>query len=242
MIKKVFIAATMLATVATTGFAKNNKKVVTPATTPVVEELPTREQNISYALGVDFGKHLRELNATYNITVDTNYVVKGVLAGLGDRSKLSEGEIRAIFQDLDMLIKQRESEKYETNKEAGEMFLKLNKQNPDIHETASGLQYKIVKQGTGEKPTAQSKVKVHYHGTTIDGKVFDSSVQRGEPISFQLNQVIQGWQEGVQLMPVGSKYIFYIPSKLAYGDRGAGNVIPGGATLIFEIELLEIEK
>ena len=107
--------------------------------------------------------------------------------------------------------------------------------------TKSGLQYKILKKGDGAKPSATDKVKVHYHGTLLDGKVFDSSVDRGEPISFPLDGVIKGWTEGVQLMPIGSKFKFFIPSDLAYGDRGAGGDIGPGATLIFEVELLAIE-
>ena len=107
-------------------------------------------------------------------------------------------------------------------------------------ETASGLQYKVVKEGTGKKPLATDKVKVHYKGTLLDGTVFDSSYDRGEPITFPLNGVIKGWTEGLQLMSEGSKYILYIPSDLGYGDRGAGAQIKPGATLIFEVELLEV--
>lgn len=121
----------------------------------------------------------------------------------------------------------------------GQAFLAENKKRPEVTETASGLQYEVIVQGTGPKPaSASSKVTTHYHGTTIDGKVFDSSVNRGQPLSFGLNQVIPGWTEGLQLMPVGSKYKLFLPHHLAYGERGAGGSIPGGATLIFEVELL----
>ncbi|MDA3613575.1 FKBP-type peptidyl-prolyl cis-trans isomerase [Polluticaenibacter yanchengensis] len=120
----------------------------------------------------------------------------------------------------------------------GRAFLEENKKRPEVTETASGLQYEVLVQGDGPKPgSANAKVTTHYTGTTIDGKVFDSSVQRGQPLSFGLNQVISGWTEGLQLMPVGSKYKFYLPYNLAYGERGAGRDIPGGATLIFEVEL-----
>ncbi|MES2645282.1 MAG: FKBP-type peptidyl-prolyl cis-trans isomerase [Bacteroidota bacterium] len=123
--------------------------------------------------------------------------------------------------------------------EKGRAFLEENKKRPGVVETASGLQYEVITQGNGEKPaSANSRVTTHYHGTTIDGKVFDSSVQRGQPLSFGLNQVIKGWTEGLQLMPVGSKYKLFLPHDLAYGERGAGGSIPGGATLIFEVELL----
>ena len=124
---------------------------------------------------------------------------------------------------------------------AGQAFLAANAKKEGVVTTASGLQYKVLQAGTGPKPKATDTVNVHYHGTFIDGKTFDSSYDRGEPISFPLNRVIAGWTEGVQLMPVGSKYEFYIPYKLAYGERGAGGAIPGYATLIFQVELLAIE-
>ena len=124
--------------------------------------------------------------------------------------------------------------------ERGMAFLAENAKRPEVTETASGLQYEVLVEGTGEKPSGpRANVLTHYHGTTIDGVVFDSSVLRNEPISFGLNQVITGWTEGLQLMPVGSKYKFFIPHHLAYGERGAGRDIPGGATLIFEVELLK---
>ena len=132
------------------------------------------------------------------------------------------------------------SAKYADNKIAGEAFLEANKAVAGVQVTESGLQYKVEKMGKGKKPSATDKVKVHYHGTLIDGTVFDSSVERGEPIVFGLNQVIQGWTEGVQLMPVGSKFTFYIPYQLAYGDRETGVIKPYSA-LIFEVELLGIE-
>jgi FKBP-type peptidyl-prolyl cis-trans isomerase len=124
--------------------------------------------------------------------------------------------------------------------ERGQAFLTENKKRPEVTETESGLQYEVIVEGTGPKPSGpRAKVLTHYHGTTIDGVVFDSSVLRNEPISFGLNQVITGWTEGLQLMPTGSKYKLYLPHHLAYGERGAGADIPGGATLIFEVELLK---
>ena len=129
---------------------------------------------------------------------------------------------------------------YADNKVAGENFLEANKAVAGVQVTESGLQYKVEKMGKGKKPSATDRVKVHYHGTLIDGTVFDSSVERGEPIVFGLNQVIPGWTEGVQLMPVGSKFTFYIPQQLAYGDRETGTIKPYSA-LIFEVELIGIE-
>ena len=125
--------------------------------------------------------------------------------------------------------------------EAGQAFLAANAKKEGVVTTATGLQYKVLEAGTGARPKATDTVNVHYRGTFIDGKTFDSSYDRGEPISFPLNRVIPGWTEGVQLMPVGSKYEFYIPYQLAYGERGAGGAIPGYATLIFQVELLAIE-
>jgi peptidylprolyl isomerase len=127
------------------------------------------------------------------------------------------------------------------NIEIGSNFLIENKANADIIETGSGLQYEVLQRGDGnERPSARSTVKVHYHGTLLDGTVFDSSVDRGEPISFPLNQVIKGWTEGVQLMVVGDKFKFFIPSELAYGNRATGK-IAAGSLLVFEVELLEIQ-
>ncbi len=130
----------------------------------------------------------------------------------------------------------------EKNQAAGETYLAENKKKEGVVTTASGLQYKVLKEGTGDQPKATDSVKVHYKGTSIDGKEFDSSYARGEPISFPLNGVIKGWTEGVQLMKVGSKFQFVIPSELAYGKRGAPPVIGPSETLIFEVELLGIEK
>ncbi len=126
------------------------------------------------------------------------------------------------------------------NEKINTAFLEKNKTTPGVITTATGLQYKIIKEGTGSKPTVEQKVKVHYTGKLLDGKVFDSSVERGEPAVFGVNQVIPGWTEALQLMPVGSKWEVYIPSSLGYGDQGTQG-IPGGSLLIFEVELLGIE-
>lgn len=125
--------------------------------------------------------------------------------------------------------------------DAGKTFLEANGKKEGVTTTASGLQYKVIQPGNGPKPKATDTVNVHYKGTFLDGKTFDSSYDRGEPISFPLNRVIAGWTEGVQLMPVGATYEFYIPSNLAYGERGAGGAIPPNSTLIFVVELLGIE-
>ena len=132
------------------------------------------------------------------------------------------------------------NEKLAANLKEGEDFLEKNKQRPEVHTTSSGLQYEILTEGTGAKPGATDKVKCHYHGTLINGTIFDSSVQRGQPATFPLNMVISGWTEALQLMPVGSKYRLFLHPTLAYGERQTGNVIGPNSTLIFDVELLGI--
>ena len=146
-------------------------------------------------------------------------------------------------QTLNTYFQQKQERDTKQAREGGEIFLAENKKNPNVKVTPSGLQYEVITQGSGEKPSATSKVKVHYHGTTPSGEVFDSSVERGEPISFGLNQVIKGWTEGLQLMPIGSKYRLFIPQELAYGaNPQPGSVIKPYMPLVFEVELLGIEK
>ena len=135
---------------------------------------------------------------------------------------------------------QMKSDKAANNLKSGQDFLAANKLKPGVTELPSGLQYEVLTEGTGAKPTAFNTVTCHYHGTLIDGTIFDSSVQRGKPASFPLNQVIKGWTEGVQLMPTGSKWRFFIPPNLGYGERGAGGTIGPNCTLIFDVELLGI--
>jgi FKBP-type peptidyl-prolyl cis-trans isomerase FklB len=136
----------------------------------------------------------------------------------------------------------KQNQEMELEKEKGRQFLAANMLRKEVKETPSGLQYEVIVMGDGQKPEATDKVRVHYTGKTLDGQVFDSSVERGQPIDFGLNQVIKGWTEGLQLMPVGSKFILYIPSDLAYGDRGSAPLIKPGATLVFEVELLDLPK
>lgn len=140
----------------------------------------------------------------------------------------------------DILFK-RNQEKAQANLKAGEAFLAENKNKENITELPSGLQYEVLQQGDGEKPTATSNVTCHYHGTLIDGRIFDSSVQRGQPATFPLNRVIKGWTEGLQLMNTGSKYRFYIPAHLAYGERAVSAEIGPNSTLIFDVELLGVK-
>lgn len=198
----------------------------------------TQEQKISHALGANVGENFKATG----IELMYEFFFQGVQDGMNGTNKLSQNEMQVIFNQLQQELQKRQQAEVEVEKEKGRAFLAENGKKEGVVTTPSGLQYKVVTMGTGAKPTATDKVRVHYHGTTLDGEVFDSSVQRGETIVFPLNQVIKGWTEGLQLMPIGSKFIFYIPSDLAYGDRGAGPTIKPGATLIFEVELFEIEK
>lgn len=201
------------------------------------QETMTQEEKISYALGANIGESFKQ----QGIEVQQDIFFQGFKDGVANKNMFTQSEMEQLFNDFQMMMQKKQNSMVDEEKAKGAAFLAENKTKEGVIETASGLQYKVVKMGTGAKPTATDKVKVHYHGTLLDGTVFDSSVQRGEPITFGLNQVIAGWTEGVQLMPIGSKFIFYIPSNLAYGDRAAGSIKPG-STLIFEVELLDIEK
>jgi FKBP-type peptidyl-prolyl cis-trans isomerase FklB len=197
-----------------------------------------QEEKNSYALGASVGESYRNAGVEF---IFENFK-EGFFDAFNGVNKFSQEEMEECFNDIQGKLMAKQNAGSEVEKEAGRQFLAENKKREGVHETASGLQYEVIVMGTGEKPTATDKVQVHYHGTTIDGQVFDSSVQRGEPIVFGLNQVIAGWTEGVQLMPVGSKFKFYIPSDLAYGDRSPSAMIKAGAMLIFEVELLDIPK
>ena len=178
-----------------------------------------------------------------NDSLDADIFLSAFLAAVNEEETLMDATVaNAYFRTESEKVRSANMEAaYADNKEAGLAFLEANKSVEGVQVTESGLQYKVVKMGKGKKPSATDRVKVHYHGTLIDGKVFDSSVERGEPALFALNQVIPGWTEGLQLMPVGSKFTFYIPSELAYGDRETGEIKPFSA-LVFEVELLGIEK
>ncbi len=191
---------------------------------------------ISYALGLSLGQNLlgsgvRELNYQ-----DLSIGVKDVLEA--NQPKITYQEAQQI---LNRFFSELEKEVKKVEKERGEKFLAENKKRAGVKTTESGLQYEILEAAIGQKPKATDTVRVHYEGTLIDGTVFDSSYKRGESITFALNQVIKGWTEGLQLMSIGSKYKFYIPYFLGYGERGAGSQIPPYSTLIFTVELLGIE-
>jgi len=231
--KKHIISLLIIAILFTLNVAAQKNKAV---------KLATTADSISYLIGSDIGHNLINGGIEFNVQI----LSKGMEDALSNVdtliiNKQKKDEILGKWQQERMKKQQEEkAKKSEVAAKAGAQFLALNKNAQGVKELPSGLQYKVIKEGNGPHPKATDKVKVHYHGTLTDGTVFDSSVERGEPISFGLNQVIPGWTEGVQLMTPGSKYIFYIPANLAYGDREMGK-IPAGSTLIFEVELFSIE-
>lgn len=192
--------------------------------------------NFSYAMGVSIGSDLKDSGLD---SLNYNAFAAGLEDIVKGNEKISASNANTqVKETLDRL----EKAKNERLKQESIAFLVKNAQRPEVKTTNSGLQYEILTAADGPKPEATDKVKVHYAGSLIDGTEFDSSIERGEPIVFGLNRVIKGWTEGLQLMPVGSKWRFYIPQELAYGERGGGSVIPPFATLIFDVELLGIEK
>lgn len=199
-------------------------------------DLENEIDKVSYSLGVNMAQNLKGQGLS---EINFGALAKGFEDVYGD------GEVKVnpmeAQQTLQAYFQKAAQKQQEENKIAGEKFLEENAKREEVTVLPSGLQYEILKQGDGEKPTATSTVKTHYHGTLINGDVFDSSVDRGQPASFPVNRVIAGWTEALQLMPVGSKWKLYVPYNLAYGESGARSIGPY-ETLIFEVELLEIEK
>ena len=203
--------------------------------------LRTQKQKESYALGMNIGSGLKR----QPLPIDPATVARGLKDALsGSKMLLTDDEMKAALQQLRMDVEKQQQEKAGSegaaNRKQGEAFLSANKAKPGVQTLPDGLQYKVLKEGTGPKPTANDTVTVNYRGTLTNGKEFDSSYKRGQPASFPVGGVIRGWTEALQLMPVGSKWELYIPPDLAYGDRGSGPDIGPGETLIFEVELLSI--
>jgi FKBP-type peptidyl-prolyl cis-trans isomerase len=213
-------------------------------------KIETEKQKLSYAIGQDIGK--RGIGSIKD-EIELQPFFKGIEDALNNKAEITQEELTKVLQEFGkkMQKKMQEQRKIdnekrkvlgEKNKKEGEAFLKENATKEGVKVTASGLQYKVVKEGNGPMPKDTDRVNVHYHGTLLDGTVFDSSVDRGKPLTFNLKGVIKGWTEGLQLMKVGSKFRFFIPSELAYGVRGGGPKIGPHATLIFDVELLGIEE
>ncbi|MGM9704373.1 MAG: FKBP-type peptidyl-prolyl cis-trans isomerase [Prevotella sp.] len=197
---------------------------------------------VSYALGMGIGRQLSQMGAD-NLNIDDfALAIKDILAG--EKPKIDDAEAQTIVRDFfdKQEAKQRAAaaEKFKEAKENGEKYLAENAKKEGVITTASGLQYMVLKEGNGRKPKATDSVKCHYEGMLIDGTMFDSSIQRGEPATFPLGGVIAGWTEGLQLMQEGAKYRFFIPYNLGYGERGAGASIPPFAALVFDVELIEV--
>ncbi len=218
-------------------------KAASEAKVPASGELKTEEQKFSYVMGLSLGKYFKDLEEKF----DLNMIQKGILDGYSDtKPLLDEEQTRKIQEDFAKRQHNKQIQKIvvqvQKNRKAADEFLAANKTKEGVKTLESGLQYKVIKEGKGIKPTAEDTVKVHYKGRTIEGKEFDSSYKRNEPAEFQVKQVIPGWQEAMQQMPVGSVYEIYLPPDLAYGDQGAPPVIEPGSLIIFEVELLDVVK
>lgn len=230
------ISVILFATIASMAMISCNKE-------SAKVELKTTEDSLSYAIGM----RLYDMYISDRLNNDTDSsIVKAAFNDMVNGSALltEEQEEQVIMQFFTQKQEEQQREQarqYEEIKNAGEKFLAENATRPEVKTTESGLQYEVITEGKGKKPAATDVVKVHYKGTTIDGTVFDSSYDRGEPAEFPLNRVIPGWTEGLQLMSVGSKYKLYIPYQLGYGEHGAGQDIKPFSALIFDVELLEIK-
>ena len=202
------------------------------------KELKTEIDSVSYSLGLAIGNTIKTGGLE---NVNQKMFDKAFQQVLADEETwISKDSIQSIITNYLMKLEKQKSEK---NIAEGKKFLEENKKKPGVIALPSGLQYKVIKEGTGPKPTAADKVTVHYHGTLSNGKVFDSSIDRGEPIQLGVGQVIKGWTEALQLMPTGSKWVLYIPSELGYGDRSMpGSIIEPNSVLVFEVELISIDK
>jgi FKBP-type peptidyl-prolyl cis-trans isomerase FklB len=238
--------------ISTAAYAADDKPSPSPSGSPgaASSALKDDKDKLSYAIGTDIGRTLLRLQVEFN----QNALTQGILDILNKKpTALSEEELTQTMQGFQQNLAQKQEQEMakkqeemktaaDKNKADGKKFLDENGKQQGITTMPDGLQYKVVKNGAGEKPKDTDTVEVNYKGTFIDGKEFDSSEKNGGPVSFPVNEVIKGWSEALRLMPVGSKWQLYIPSDLAYGDEGEGEDIAPGATLLFEVELLSIKK
>jgi FKBP-type peptidyl-prolyl cis-trans isomerase FklB len=233
--KKIFLFAFMIMSAVSLAQTKKKPMAVNTATSsqPV---LKTSEDSLSYAIGLSVAGFYKEQGVK---NVNSSLVAKAINDVLKTgKPLLNDQQANSCIINF---VQKEKAAKAEPNKKAGEAFLAENKNKPGIITLPSGLQYQVLKEGPGPRPTATDKVKCHYQGSLVNGHIFESSIQRGEPVEFSVSGVIRGWTEALQLMTVGSKWKLFIPSELAYGDQGNGTIQPG-STLIFEVELLEIVK
>jgi FKBP-type peptidyl-prolyl cis-trans isomerase len=240
--KKVFVVLMVCAVLSFSLVAQKSKS---SSKASASKGLKTQEEKISYIMGYDMGKRILDDIKQRGFNVKNAIILQGLSDAFnGKNSVLPDSVMQSVMMafQMEMQAKQQvEAEKASTENEAiGKAFLAANAKKDSVKTTASGLQYKIVREGAGASPADTSTVTVHYRGKLLNGTVFDESYQRGEPATFALNQVIKGWTEGLQLIKVGGKAELYIPSELGYGIRGGGP-IPPGSTLIFEVELLEVK-
>ena len=224
----------------TTAKPATKSATATTAKRATATSLNTEKKKFSYALGMNIGSNVGANLKKQSVDVDPELLSQGLKDALaGGKTLLTEDEAKAALMAMQQEKMQQAAGK---NKSEGDAFLAANKAKEGVVTLPSGLQYKILKAGTGPKPTASDTVVCNYRGTLIDGKEFDSSYKRGQPATFPVSGVIKGWTEALQLMPVGSKWQLFVPSSLGYGDRGAGGEIGPGATLIFEVELMSIQE
>jgi FKBP-type peptidyl-prolyl cis-trans isomerase FklB len=200
-------------------------------------QLKDQKDKVSYSIGMNIGFNL----SRQKVDVNPDILAAGIKDALAGKPQLTPDQVKEVMAQFEKDMEAKQKQAGEKNKTEGAKFLEDNKKKSDVKTTASGLQYKVIKEGTGAKPKATDTVSVNYRGTLIDGTEFDSSYKRGQPATFPLNGVIKGWTEGVQLMKAGSKYQFFVPADLAYGERAVSPDIGANATLIFEVELLEIK-
>jgi FKBP-type peptidyl-prolyl cis-trans isomerase FklB len=240
-------AAVLVAAVGVVGAQQSGQPAQQPAAQSAQPAAPQAgkpesvQDRAAYVIGFNLGRQLKQ----NDINANADLIVKGLKDGMGGTDGLlTEQEMQETMQAFQQQVMTQQQEKQkvvgEKNKAEGEAFLAKNKERPGVKTTASGLQYEVIKEGTGAQPKATDTVTVHYKGTLIDGTEFDSSYGKGEPATFALNQVVQGWTEGLQLMKAGSKYKFYIPAALGWGDRGAGPLIGPNAAVVFEVELISV--
>jgi FKBP-type peptidyl-prolyl cis-trans isomerase FkpA len=240
--RKSAIAMTLMASIGLVACDHQTATEVTVETT-----LETQEQKQAYAIGGSVGQFIDQkldMQEGADINLDRQMVIEGFIAALTGESKLTQAEMQEELKALETVFQEKkqlaDAKSAELNIAAGQTFLAENAKKEGVVTTESGLQYQVLVAGEGESPKAEDTVKVHYTGTLIDGTEFDSSVGRGEPVEFPLNRVIPGWTEGVQLMNIGAKYKFFIPSELAYGERAMGDVISPNSVLVFDVELLAV--